>query len=294
MVCAIGYCTLQGWLLLVLKSKEFGGVGDRRGNTCQVPNVRGYHHLGSSKQKFRIQRFRAMFNSAQATCEDSLKQGHIITKTDVMFTIDDAIRQSNQPLFFILTWICRLLRNQRWATRTENLSIQTVVILPSFFFWFFLDNNAPYRAVRMMRGGHHTNKLHRLYIGSWLIPFYRSSSLAKEAGARGKKGDLLPFAWGETLLATYICWRPSPPPLHRPEVYSSRCFSFTFAYSFWSGSPFQYIGHDRISLSSPALVSIRLTYSLSMTDILSPPYCSHLSSLLHRTTSSLDLGGMMC
>lgn len=220
MVCAIGYCTLQWWLLLVLKSKEFGGVGDRRGNTCQVPNVWGYHHLGSSTQKFRIQRFRAMFNNAQATCEDSLKQGHIITKTDVMFTIDDAIRQSNQPLFFILTRICRLLRNQRWATRTENLSIQTVVILPSFFFWFFFW-------ITMHRTGPcawcvgDTTPTSSIDC-TWVVIDTFLPVLFPREGGRG------PGEKGETLLATYIDrLTPFPAPLAQTGGLS---FSLLFFY----------------------------------------------------------------
>lgn len=45
MVCAIGYCTLPWWLLFVLKSKEFGDVGDKQGkykrSTYHEPIVRG-------------------------------------------------------------------------------------------------------------------------------------------------------------------------------------------------------------------------------------------------------------
>lgn len=188
-----------------------------------------------------------------------------------MFTIDDAIRQSNQPLFFILTRICRLLRNQRWATRTENLSIQTIVILPSFFFWFFLDDDAPYRAVRMMRGGHHTNKLHRLYMGRDWYLFTGPHPSRRRQGPGGKRGTFYRLLGGNSsgYVHTYVDALPRPPCTDRRFIVLA---AFLFAYSFWSGSPFQYIG-DRISLSSPVLVSIRLTYSLSMIDT---PYCSHL------------------
>lgn len=148
-----------------------------------------------------------------------------------MFTIDDAIRQSNQPLFFILTRICRLLRNQRWATRTENFSLQTVVILlctysslgSSFFFWFFfwitmhrtgpcawcVGDTTPTSSIDNVPKAQ-GSRLHDVGLCTWdVTDTFLPVFIPREGGrGPGEKGGPFTVCLGETLLATYICWPP--------------------------------------------------------------------------------------
>ena len=136
-MCAIGYCTLQWWLLLTLKSKEFGGVGDRWGNTNVPSRTKCARILfiiwAIAHQTVRIHDFGRYSVVHRQRMKVFPKNGppfttHSETK-NLHVMVYEVIRceQKNQTdqCFFILTIILsthghvtRLLReNRRWGCR---------------------------------------------------------------------------------------------------------------------------------------------------------------------------------
>lgn len=171
-----------------------------------------YHHLSDSTPRFRIQRFRALFNGAEATSEDFPRLGPpslcmLSQKTDVMFTIDD----NHSSLFLhgsVDNWE---INAGPQGPRTSFTNCSHFTYLPTHhrsdavsFFEFFFDNDAKKSGLPTVTGRAHDawGTPHQqapsimcqrhdvpVYVmwafvhGTWLIPFARNiHPFAKEAG----------------------------------------------------------------------------------------------------------------